>query len=338
MAIRNMDRDKKNMTRALILAGILLLGVLNAIPVQAADTTTITIDIPDYRVTTEGSTDYVNLPGGEVLLAEEGRPQVPYIVKSIDYPQGQRVQNVLLKERSGLKTATGLRLPVVRHQWSPDVPVTMKPGWYPLEMYQWQVWDNDDGSTTLVIIIYPFYYNTDTGEVEFYQKYIFDIESITSYITITRISADKEIHALGDSINVEMFVYNESAAQDVVVSLAIRGIDTAEVIAGLPLGLMKDLSGEASYNAAWDSRNATAGDYLLEVTLTDTAGNVLDLKKMQILLREKEDIPVVTAQPSVPHEQKETAGISVTYIIIVGTVVIVVAAIIFLVVWRRRRR
>ena len=111
------------MRHAWILMGVSLLSILNSVPIQAADTTTITISIPDYRVTTENGIDYVDLPGGETLIAEEGRPQVPYFIKSIDYPKGKKVQNVLLKERSGLRTESGLKLPVVRHKQYPEVPV-----------------------------------------------------------------------------------------------------------------------------------------------------------------------------------------------------------------------
>lgn len=322
------------MRPSLVLVVILLLGILNAVPVQAADTITITVDIPDYRVTTQGGTDYVDLPGGEALVAEEGRPLVPYFVKSINYPRGQRVQNVLLKERSGLKTATGLELPVVIHQQYPEVPVTMMPGWYPEESYQWQVWDNSDGSTSLVITIFPFYYNPDTTAVEFYQKYVFDIESMTTSVTISRIVMDKEVYSLGDEVNVELFVNNASDAQDVVISLAIRNIETAEVSDGLPLELMRGLGGEASYNAMWESGNVSAGDYLLEATLTDIAGNVLDFKKMGIIIRDMKDIPPVSEQSSTPPVQKQAGGIPIVYIITGASIIAV--AIIFFVIWRRR--
>lgn len=323
------------MRRAWIPVGILLFALLNAALAHAADTTTITVNIPDYRVTTVGDIDYVDLPGGETLVAEEGRPQVPYFVKSIDYPKGQRVQNVLLKERSGMKTATGLRLPVVRHQQYPEVPIAMKPGWYPEESYQWRVWDNSDGSTTLTIIIYPFHYDPDTTAVEFYQKYVFNIESVTTSVTISRIVMDKEVYLPGDRINVELFAYNASQAQDVVISLAIRNTETAEAIEGLPLGLMKGLTGEASYNAVWESGNASAGDYSLEAKLMDTSGNLLDSKKIGIIIRNVKEVPPVSPQPSVPPAQEETGGIPVGYLI--AGVIMIVAAVILIVIWRRRK-
>jgi len=107
-------------------------------------------------VTAIDNLDYVEIPGGEVLVEEEGRPRVPYYIKSIDYPEGHRVQEVILKERSGLVTATGLRLPVVILSQYPELPVEMKAGWYPEEEYGWRLWENPDGSTTLVIELYPF--------------------------------------------------------------------------------------------------------------------------------------------------------------------------------------
>jgi len=67
------------------------------------------ITIPEYEVTLrDGNIAYVSIPGGEVLLAEEGRPRVPYVVKTIDYPSGYRVQDIELSEKSGFKPATVL--------------------------------------------------------------------------------------------------------------------------------------------------------------------------------------------------------------------------------------
>jgi hypothetical protein len=311
------------------MAGILLLGMFNAVPAQAADSAVITVNIPDYRVTTEGGTDYVDLPGGEALLDEEGRPLVPYFIHTIDYPEGQRVQEVVLKERSGLKTATGLKLPVVVHRPDPEVPVAMKPGWYPAEIFQWRVWDNPDGGTALVIAIYPFCYNADTTEVEFYQKYLFEVKSVTTTVKISNIVTDKEIYALHDRITIELFVNNSSPPRDVVISLTIMNSETAEVIDGLPLGLMKDLGGEASYNAVWDSGNAAAGDYLLEATLSDTSGTVLDSRRMGIIIRDTQDIPPASGQ-----SQKHAGGIPIIYL--GGGAGIIIVAITLVVIRQRK--
>jgi hypothetical protein len=329
----------KEMKPGLILIGILLIITISAVPAYSSDNEIIKVSIPEYQVSSESGIDHVFLPGGEILLAEEGRPKVPYYIKSIDYPAGQRVQNVLLKERTGLETATGLVLPVVIEEQYPEVPVTMKSGWYPLEMYRWQVWENGSGGTTLSIIIFPFYYNADTTDVEFYREYVFEIESSASTTTISRIVTDREIYTLKDQINIELFINNTSAPQDVVINLEIKNLENGESEEGLQLGLLPGLSGEASYNAIWDSSSAAAGDYRLEATLTDTTGSILDVKKTLFLIREIKDIPPETGKPtestpSLPAEEK-TRKIPIVYII--GGAVIILAAIIAIVVWRKRK-
>jgi hypothetical protein len=245
------------------------------------------INIPDYTVTTIGNLDYVEIPGGEILLTEEGRPRVPYYVESVDYPEGYRVQEVILKERSGLQTAIGLRLPTVMLSAPPESPLETKGGWYPEEDFSWRVWENPDGSTTLVITLYPFYYNPETTEVKFYRNYHFDIDYILSSIMITALYTDKDVYEPGEEVAVDMWLKNSGQAQDVVVSTVIKQYGSDETINSLPLRTLKDLVGDASLTAEWDSGGTEPGNYYAEVTLTDSSGNLLDNKRVVINLAEE---------------------------------------------------
>jgi hypothetical protein len=262
----------------------LLLSSLGSISYAAEPPSSLEISIPDYTVTTVGSLDYVEIPGGEILLAEEGRPRVPYYTTSIDYPKGYKVQDVILEERSGLKTKTGLRLPVV--VLSPNLTSLpeMKKGWYPEEEYKWKAWDNPDGSTTLVIVMYPFYYNPETTDVRFYKNYRFDIEYIISSVEITRLYTDKNIYEPGDEVTLDMWLNNSGETQDVVVSTVIKQYGSDEIVAGLPLRSLKNLVGDASLTTEWDTSGTEPGYYYAEVTLADTAGNMLNSKRVAITL------------------------------------------------------
>lgn len=249
----------------------------------------VEVSIPDYTVTVTDNLDYVEIPGGEVLVEEEGRPRVPYYIKSIDYPEGYHVQEVILKERSGLVTATGLRLPVVILSQYPELPVQMKEGWYPEEKYGWRLWENPDGSTTLVIELYPFYYNPETTDVKFYKNYRFDIEYIVSNVEITALYLDKDIYVPGDEVRVDIRLNNHGEMQNVVVSVLIKQYGSDVTVAGLPLRSLKELAGDASLTAEWDSSETEEGYYYAEVTLKDTAGNTLDKKTIGILIEVSED-------------------------------------------------
>ncbi len=262
----------------LLCVGILILFFPGSASYGAELPSSVKVSIPDYMVTTKDGLDYVDIPGGEVLLAEEGRPRVPYYVKSIDYPEGYRVQDVILKERSGLKTTTGLRLPVVILSPKPKLPIEMKKGWYPEKEYEWRVWDNPDGSTTLVISIYPFYYNPETTEVKFYRNYRFEIEYIVSKVKITALSTDKDAYKPGDRVTVDVRLNNSGETRDVVVNLLIKEYGSNRTTEGLPVRTLKGLIGDASYSTTWNTDNIEPGYYYVEATLTDASGSTLDRK------------------------------------------------------------
>jgi hypothetical protein len=272
----------------------LLFFCIGSLSVGAESPSSLEIIIPDYTVTTTGNVDYVEIPEGEVLVAEEGKPQVPYYIKSIDYPEGYRVQDVILTERSGLVTATGLRLPVVILSQYPELPVEMKEGWYPEEEYDWRLWENLDGSTTLVITLYPFYYNSETTEVVFYRNYRFDIEYVISNIEITALYPDKDIYAPGDQVTIDIRLNNPGEKQDVIVSTLIKQYGSDVTVAGLPLMPLQEVVGNASLTAEWDSSGTEEGYYYAEVTLSDTTGNTLNKKTTEILIEVSEESPQLT--------------------------------------------
>jgi len=264
--------------RKALLLGIsfLLLSPLASISYAAEPPSSLEISIPDYTVTTVGALDYVDIPSGEILLAEEGRPRVPYYATSINYPKGYQVQDVILEERSGLETEEGLRLSVVVLSSNLTSLPEMEKGWYPEEDYNWRVWENPNGSTTLIIKIYPFYYDPETTDVKFYKNYRFDIEYIISNVEITALSTDKDVYEPGDEVTLDMCLNNSGETQDIVVSSVIRQHGRGEIIEGLPIRSLKDFVGEGSYSAVWSIGDAETGYYYAEAILTDTSGNVLD--------------------------------------------------------------
>lgn len=244
---------------------------------------------------------------------------VPYYIKSIDYPQGYRVQEVILQERSGSVTATGLRLPVVILDPSPELPIEMKDGWYPEEEYDWRLWENPDGSTTLMIQLYPFYYNPETTAVKFYKNYRFDIEYIISNVEITALYPDKDIYALGDEVTLDIRLNNQGEMQDVIANVLIKQYGSDVTVAGLPLRSLKELTGNASLTVEWDSGETEEGYYYAEVTLSDTTGNILDKETAGILIEVSEESPQLTLY------------------LIIGAIV-VVAIVAFFAIRRRRKK
>jgi hypothetical protein len=245
------------------------------------------VTVPDYEVSTIDNLDYVEIPGGHILLVD-GKPRVPYYSFTVDYPKGRRVQEVTLVERAGLVTASGLRLPTVVMEPLSSSDNSLPPGgdegWYPEEDYRWNLWENLDGSTTLVIVVYPFYYNAETTDVRFYKDYRFDIECILSSVSVTGLTTIKNIYTPGDKVSFDIWLNNSGEAQDVIVSLIIKDYGSGEIVDGLPLRSLKGLVGDASFTAEWDSSSTVAGYYYAEITLVDTAGNTLDKKTATLSL------------------------------------------------------
>ena len=280
-------------TRWWILGFIFPLLFFSSTSYSAELPSSVEVSIPEYTVTTRANVDYVEIPGGEILLAEEGRPRVPYYTTSIDYPNGYQVQDVILKDRSGLMMTTGLRLSVVVIGPYPESGVEMKKGWYPEEDYKWKVWENPDGSTTLVIVMYPFYYDPETTNIKFYKNYRFDIEYIVSSVAITSLTPAEDFYQPGDKVSIDISLNNSGEAQDVVVNTVITRYGSSEFVSGLPLRSLRNLIGDASLTVDWATNSVEAGYYCAEVTLIDTAGNVLDYKKVGFPLEEPTEAPKI---------------------------------------------
>lgn len=238
---------------------------------------TLEFNIPDYEVSSEEDIDYVELPGGDILSEVEGRPLVPYYTATIEYPKGYHIQAVTLKERTNLMETTGLNLPVVTNSPFPEEQIELKEGWYPKVDYSWRTEQNND-DITLIISMYPFYYNQLTTNVRFYKNYKFDIEYIYSDVTIAALYTDHRINVPGDEMKIHMWLNNKANPQTIVTNLVIKEYGLDEVIKGFPLTILKDCNGLCKYSTTFDTSNFKIGSYYLQLTISDIEGNILDSK------------------------------------------------------------
>jgi len=268
-------------TKVSVVFILLTLGIMicQTVSSEATPPSTVEVDIPEYTVEKRDGWDYVEVSGGDTLLVE-GKPMVPYYPISIEYPKGYRVQNVIMTERSGLETETGLNISVVMRspQSSPvgESSSTNSGGWYPEADYEWRTWMKSDCSSDLIISIYIFYYNANTTEVKFYRHYKFDIIYIFSTVSIIDLSTDKETYDPGEEVAVDVLLENSGAPKDIVTSGLIKQYGSDGIVDGLPLRTLHNVVGETSVSMAWNSQGFPTGDYIVEVTLNDTSGNWLD--------------------------------------------------------------
>ena len=255
----------------------------------------LVLEIPDYEVTNLYGIDYVTIPGGDLWL-EIGDYQLPYYTKTLDFPVGYRVQDVLLKERSGLVTNSGLNLPVNNFVFeyetedggieiirSTKVPGTE--GWFPEKEFDWEIIENTDGTSTLVLMIYPFYYNLGTTDVHFYKNYKFEIDYTESTVEITEANLDDNEYTPGEVVNVDVELYNSgSNTESVLLSAEIESYIAATFYDGLALKALDLQPGGTYVSLSWDTTGFDDGDYMVNLLVKDGLGDVLDTKLVKFRL------------------------------------------------------
>jgi hypothetical protein len=229
-----------------------------------------------------GGLDHVHIPGGGKTL-EPDQPQVPLYTVAVDYAPGYQVQDVTLTQRSAPSTTTGLNLPLVSGDRAGDGPYAAgstaepaSPGWYPQEDYGWQVVPRGDGSTTLKITVFPFRYNPDTTNVEFYPDWTFGIDYVSSTVEIDLLATDQPAYAQGDEVMVDLWLNNPEEAKDLIVEAVVKAEGSDEVLNGLLLRSLTNLAGPATFSSRWDSGSAEPGYYVVEAAIRDSDSQVLD--------------------------------------------------------------
>lgn len=251
--------------------------------IAAEPPTSVRLTIPDYVVSKMGDIDKVVIPDGYILEAEDGRPQVPYYIKKVDFSKGYRIQNVLMKERSGLKEDSGLKLPIVMPT-KPVGKVEIKEDIYPQEDFNWNALYNYDGTGTLVIYAYPLFYDPKTTKVKFYTEYEFEIEYIKTTVGIADIRTDKPVYEPGDKIMVNVQLTNSGKPQDVSVAAAVYFVYSTESEADIPARTVQRLGKTDSVSLGWKTADFPTGDYEIEAFVKDDAGNELDRERITIRL------------------------------------------------------
>lgn len=249
--------------------------------------TYLKIDVPNYTVERVEGLDYVEIPGGDIVL-EDGKPRVPYYFKKTNYDSIYRVQNVILKVKDGLITAKDLKLPIV--SMLPDsssfntAEQELTDEWFPEKEYDWQIAENPDNTTTLILNIYPFYYNASTTEVKFYTKYEFEIKFITSTVSITGLYKEKDLYELGEIVKLDVLLNNSDNAQDIYINTIVREGAAPDVIDSLPLMSIKGLTGDGLVTQEWDTKGFDTGKYIFETICLDTSNNILDKEASVVTL------------------------------------------------------
>jgi hypothetical protein len=240
--------------------------------------TSFHIDVPQYAVTEIGEFDYVDIPGG-LILPVQGLPRLPIYSASLELPAGERVQDVVLVERSAPEALTGLWLPVVDQReicQASGAPLeALSEGWYPDQDYDYEVWENPDGSSTLTVKVYPFRYDPSTGEGEFYRTYDFELQMVSTDLTINAVSGTNDVDGIPGRARIDVWLHGPDQGQDAILGVVLKSYGSGEVLAGFPIQLLRGLGGDSSYSVTLDAVDVDLSRQYAEVTLYDGDGNVL---------------------------------------------------------------
>jgi len=265
---------------------ILIFSLSLNVPVSAASSLYVEFEVPEYSINQTDGYDYIDIPGGGIVLEEEGRPRIPFYLYSIDYEESYRIQDVRLQGKSEPESNTGLNLPIVIQQWTITKSIEPKTGWYPDIDFEWNLTQNPDGSKILDIIVYPIKYNPEIKELLFYCHYSFVVDYILSDIEILSVNTSKPTYQCGEIIDINAEIANDGTEQELYLDIIIRLYGSGDFVDSLPIRQLKNVVGNSSFSAEWNSTGTPAGNYYIEMILTDTSGNMIDGKNSGFALSE----------------------------------------------------
>jgi hypothetical protein len=271
----------------------------------------VEINLPMYTVEPMDGIDYVEILADADLGTHDGdlfqdqnEYQVPLYVHTIEIPAGQQVQNVTLTSRENMTYAYDMNLPLVdmllsTSEVSPvrsalsQAVLSSTPGhdWSPAfeEPFTWSVYDNIDGGSTLTLTLHPFYYDPAARYSEYYQNFVFNVETISSEVQITRAETNQPVYHPGDDVLLSLQVENNGEEPlDAVVNTTLRKIGSGEAVDGFELTALKELEdvGDIELVWTWLDPNIPAGMYTIEIVVEDMLGQRLAERSLEISLGE----------------------------------------------------
>jgi len=271
-----------------------------------APVATLPVHVPLYEVERVDGYDRVSIPGG-LLRLEPGRYEVPYWEERFDYPKGTRVASITLISLASPVIATGLQLITNTSQMDckdcptlPPPPLLDTASWVPPldPKYEWSVDENPDGSTTLYLKVYPFFYNAATTDVQFYQDFTFDINTYAAPVSIESLATDQTTYPLNGAGRLELLLENTGAAADFFIDAAIVQPVSGDVVGGLLLKSVHALSGTGSLELPFDGSGIPAGDYAIRVRVLDGESRVMDSATTAVALGIRSGVVTTLSAPT----------------------------------------
>jgi hypothetical protein len=149
-------------------------------------------------------------------------------------------------------------------------------GWWPEQPFSWSVEQHKNGTSTLRIFIYPFFYNGQTSEARFYKEHTFDVRYTSSDVQVWVIERGPLGYGQGPETPAILWVYNPGQPRDIVVSASVRPEGPAGEAQGLLLRTLVGVEGWTSIALRWDTAGAAPGTYAIAAEARTLEGELLD--------------------------------------------------------------
>lgn len=267
-----------------VLSGVgIILLLVGGVVLSAEPPTTLMVKIPTYQILRYGELSRIELPGGQLLVTEEGRPEIPYYVHTEDYPEGYRIQTVTLVSRSPEKKQTGVKLPAVILDNVQKGTVPVKPGRYPAKDFDWNVVAAPSGGSRLAVAVYPFVYDPGTLELAVTDSYEFNVRYVKTTVSAAGLGLDQAVYNPGQAVRATLRLVNGGSAQAVSVAAWVAQAYGDERVGDIPEQKVGRLAKSDSVMLEWQTGSTRSGDYILTAVVKDTAGN--ELGRQQVPFR-----------------------------------------------------
>ncbi len=231
------------------------------------------LSFPPPVTAEHGGVTEVTIPGELLLLEEEGRPQVPYARREMVLPAGFRLREMRLVQAAAPETLAGIVPPVVRHDAYREDPVPMTPGYFPEKQFRWELLENADGGTVLVVSAFPFHYDPKARAGVFHRSFEFAIDGFETGVRVSSIGATRPDFVPGEAAEVRLGLANIGAAQAVTVEAGVYGGERR--VARLTSKKLT-LAAADSLILTWNTDRSTVGDFEMRVSVVDASGRELD--------------------------------------------------------------
>ena len=123
--------------------------------------------------------------------------------------------------------------------------------------------------------MYPFYYNSLTTNVEFYDYYQFQVNYTITCINQSWLILDNTEYEQGDTISADIYLNcSLQEPMDLLVETTVSS-NEPDITVGLPLRMLYDAQGFISFSQTWNSTGFEGGSYVFTVLIKDSNGTLL---------------------------------------------------------------